>query len=1360
MIEIKKIFGVLNKDDKEENILSGQHIDSLNIRFYGSQSGLTAQNIVGNTLVANTLPAGNNEAIGAIYDGNKQRLIWLNFNSNGRNGIYKYDVKTKAVSTLLLCFTNSTTDILGFNLDYPAASINIVYTTDIDGDILTWVTRNKRPKALNILQAENNTYGSNWLEHYLDVAKEPALIPIKCAYENDATVTVNNLRKKLLKFKYRYWYRDNQKSTWSSYSEIPVPFNYTDPETDTDPTKNCKIGCVFQTGDKSVVKIELAAAESLGNVFSNFFSIVILNKANLSIPDNDAYVYRFFNNEAYDFVDVKESILDFDRVPDLANTQELLNGNTLVYGGITEGLDPVVPIASMSTSIEYPLNIDYNNILWVTQKGTEGFQTGENIRFAILGTIRMAQTFSAAVSVGAATFTITYTAVVGDTTTEVLIGLSASATGQGFTQVSITANELVISRANQVLLRNSIATTSQTIASTFVITLATNTVRINGGASFLSLFTKGVQFILYGNTLNVNPFTTVSSGISGGNLDIIVETTLANETFTGALYFLPAINSSIPAYNSSSKENWALFYFDKKGKTNGATTNANFNVTTQPLGLLKFVNSLLFYTPYIDASISHRPPLWAYSYQWARTENLTKQTWLFWITSGTYKDEKYAYISIESINVFKIENPASIVSYSFLAGDRIKFYVLYSTVGVPTEIYGNTHDYEIYDEVINPVINDTVRDGRYIKIVLPTTSAAFDFSSGLTLNYTNYYIELYTPAKSASEGLDVYYEFGEEYGIGNPGTVNAFHQGQLQNQSVNLATPATFKFNKGDAWFRTRRITIGNTITYDMISGHIGPGTVLGQKRVKQYYLAADYITKLYVAEQVHVNSFSSPSWTINVTANTYIFKVKGVLNFTVFKGSESNIKVQIYVNFGTTTVLYVLGTSFAPLVRGDTIVMNVNTSITMPPNSKAFLVMNSTDGNVRVDLISGNLSYSEPQKFFTVGCVDPNFSDLYDSKVNSNGRPQKVNPDEKTNYFTTLLRWGLNYIQNTNINQINRFYPDNFDEVDRSKGVIQRFKARDRILRVFQNRSVGQYGVYARFIQNNEGIPELVTTDEILTKGNINYYSGEFGLGDQYTALVSASRSDYFPDPVRGNDIRLSDDGFTNLSELYKGQFYFRNRLTPYNKTNLRSNGATAKIIGAFDYLEGDWIKILQGGTNGGNAIESYAYSFNEKRNAYGSFFSYKNAEWITSAEDIVYTWLGGELWRHNNNVMCNFFGYQFSCSITMVFNINLLEGKTPESLEEIASSVWACPEIRTNVTSYGTQKQESELLATDFGEYESKFKSAFFRDIHSIGGLINGDFLKSNWCVIKFEKLNASSVISLSEVSLMFKDSPLNIR
>lgn len=198
--------------------------------------------------------------------------------------------------------------------------------------------------------------------------------------------------------------------------------------------------------------------------------------------------------------------------------------------------------------------------------------------------------------------------------------------------------------------------------------------------------------------------------------------------------------------------------------------------------------------------------------------------------------------------------------------------------------------------------------------------------------------------------------------------------------------------------------------------------------------------------------------------------------------------------------------------------------------------------------------------------------------------------------FYSTQSRWSLEYQQNTNINQTNRFFSSNFDEIDRAKGDIQMFKVWGRLLVVFQNRAVGKYGIYARFIQNNSGQSQLVTTNEIITTNNIDYAKGDYGVGDQYTSVVVGANQFYFADPVRGYQVRLAQDGLTPISELYKGQFYIRSLLTPYNKTFERPTGGTAKILGAYNFFDEEYICILQGGINGETTIDNYTFSFNEK--------------------------------------------------------------------------------------------------------------------------------------------------------------------
>lgn len=396
----------------------------------------------------------------------------------------------------------------------------------------------------------------------------------------------------------------------------------------------------------------------------------------------------------------------------------------------------------------------------------------------------------------------------------------------------------------------------------------------------------------------------------------------------------------------------------------------------------------------------------------------------------------------------------------------------------------------------------------------------------------------------------------------------------------------------------------------------------------------------------------------------------------------------------------------------------------------------------------------------------DRNYNDYQNSKANANSRGWPIDVNAKEEYFPGTSRWGQQYVQDTNINHLNIFFPEDLDTIDRSKGDIRRFKARDRILRVFQDRAVSQYGVYARFIQNNQGNKELVTTNEIITTNNINYYQGTVGLGAYPTNLCSSPIADYFTDIVTGREQRLAGDGITDLGIEYKGQFYFASLVTPYNKSILRTNGSIAKVMKFWDSFEGEAHTILQAGTGGGVTVVDYNYSFNEPRNAFCSFFSYI-PEWALSANDIIFSWKNGEIYKHHSvNASavavpyCNWYGIQYDCFITLVFNINSLEKKTWESVTEVASAIWACPLIYSNVMSYGSQRQESLLVQQIFADLEGNFHAAIRRDANSRGGVVNGDWMKGNYLVVKFLKQNASDLIWLSEVSIRYVDSPLTVK
>jgi hypothetical protein len=176
--------------------------------------------------------------------------------------------------------------------------------------------------------------------------------------------------------------------------------------------------------------------------------------------------------------------------------------------------------------------------------------------------------------------------------------------------------------------------------------------------------------------------------------------------------------------------------------------------------------------------------------------------------------------------------------------------------------------------------------------------------------------------------------------------------------------------------------------------------------------------------------------------------------------------------------------------------------------------------------------------------------------------------------------------------------------------------------------------------------------------------------------------------------------------------------------------------------------------------SISPYTFSFNELRNGYTSFFNYY-PEWIANAEELLYTWVSGQLYKHDNTTdYCKFYGVQEGAYITVVFNPNIHTKKSWNSLMEIANTIWVVPSMSTNTYSYGTTKQVSNLVEAEFELLEANPSASIKRDANSSGGKVNGNFMKGNYLVVKFQKTSANNLVNLSEVSVRFTDSPLTVK
>lgn len=1294
MVQNFPFAGPMNLDDPDEVIPSIHNKLMRNCQLRGTAPHLRVENMPGTREKVNPflINDNNNLTIGRHYDPIGKRIFTFNYRGDNNKAIYMYDTIVGVWYRLVEQTINADNDVLGFTDTGIIYNIDIIYGDSTQGDILCFIDSFGVPKKLNINRAISGGYGTI-KKSYLDIAKEPFDIPASVVYENDPANTVNNLRKKLFKIKLRPVYDDKDKAVTSSQGEMALPVAPFDQSVDTDPTKNCRLAIVYQTGPANVKKIEILAAVSLGVAFSDFFLIASIDKSVEGLSDNDLGTYLFYNDKGYNYIDVEESNQLFDYVPRTAGAQTLLDGNVLAYGNIQEGYDNLTNFTfnGNTSNITAGQSPYYYGTLFsrlvATQDGKSGFGSG-NIHIVVRGII-IAQsfaldTFTVYMTDGS---TVTYTLNVNDDAAAIIEGLRVDALSKGYTISLNTANDLIISK------------TGISLARTF----------INSNYQYNTLF-----------------------------------------------------NESLWAYDWLGKHGWGLVYFDAKGRTNGVVYTNGFSVNASAYTEGTAPND----KPLFNATIYHVPPDWAYYYQWVRTKDLKRSSFQQWISDRTFKDDttttgiiKYAWISIESLNAFVAANPGSPLGYAFLAGDRITFFKRYNADNTTANLYGATKDFEIVASTTNPVINGQERTGQFIKIILPTTDGTFDFGNG----FDNYFIEMYTPAQSVANGLDVYYEYGDRYAIGDATLSTRFHQGMLQNQSTDHLTPATFEFSKGDCYIKLRSVQAGNVYSYDVINGSMTAGRFLFGLN----FTGSTYADPNITAQSVPFANISgnTPSGGINPASDTRWF-LKSIPNITF------RIKANLTINFttnvtGDTWRIFLLNRfnereyleTFDASTAG-TYSFNIDINKTLE-DDRIFLIAEGQERplNVYSSTLTASIDHIIPQRM-----IDRNFSDYFSSAVNSNGRAFIYNENANETTFPVMYRWSLAYQADTNINQANRFYPQNLDSVDRRFGAIKRMATWDRMLTFFQERKCGQTGVYQKFITDSGGNSQLLTTNSIITDNNVQYYAGNYGLGNQPDGLVQSGFVYYFPDPIRGVICRLSRDGIVVLSELYKTQTWSGQNIPQYLTARNYTFGGTARITGAFNVRKdntGEYLCVLQPWTFGSDSYVGETIAFDEGRNFFSAFYDFA-PEQIVCAENVLYSFRNGKMYIHDAtgaNQYNKFYGVYHDPIITRVFNAGLIEKKSWMSVTEVSNTIWDCPEIYTNQFSYGTTPQQSNLITQDFVQLESTYSASFWGDTNSIGGLM-GDSLKGNLIVIKFRAPNATNLVTLSAINLYWIDSPFTNR
>ena len=1250
--------GKLNLDVAQYRISNGDYIDALNITkdSQGVGNDMVVANILGNTEIAYTLPAGDNKVIGFYPDKVRDRAYYFLWNSNGYNSILYYNASTEVIVKVLESKTDSDgIDILNFNPSYKVLSVNIYYR-DVEGDILFFNDGLNPPRNINILA----NYGTSWKAEYLLVIKAPPVMPAKVVYEDavlapttttttiaptyyySSTITgacnrtggsvvtsptwsggvmcaasggdivssstfvtltrdtvyylsysgntiqikttvgvspdadvlsvgctacplpiptqssnefsVNNLRNKLFQFTYRYVYDNNEKSVWSSRSIVPLPQQPTLQFTDNVFSNNARISISVSTGGVNVQKIELAFRETTNGITSDWYLITQIDKAVLAILDNDIFTFNFYNDSIYTLLDINETTQLQDWVPQKANAAELANGNVLLYSGITEGYDKtdmVMNVATKSDSSDFFLD-NAGLLFFATCNGTDSGSIGTIMKVYVFGT--------------------------GTNNTGIVNILNNPAGIYVINAQSNTGSDIGISytyASSTPLLVSTLLTSigAALTANGWVITILDNVLTATYSAGFI-LYSSGVKYYL-----------------ASGSPD---NTTFANASDSGYQY--------------------AIQYFDAEGRTIGAQTdvdnNAAFN-TPASIDGIRFCQTFL--------NIYNTPPLEAMYYQILRSNNTTYNKRLFWISKAAYSSvnvtgstiPRFAYIDVSNIQVYneQISSTTNVVSYNYTEGDRIKFLKRYDVENTALTL-PSQYDYEIvgteasiqYNIPNDP--NTYTAIGNFLKIRFVSVemdSLSFNFNG--TADFQHYQVLLYNYTSNVASNQRLFYEFGKCFGIGNPGTLSAYHIGleKTQTAAVGPNHYATISGTNGDLFYRKRTVPYSDDYSEQVNSIFLETASSAYATIIKTLYITVNpFITN--AAYEIRTQTEQTASFAggafpefsdvnyffYNLSASSVLGNFKGTVK--IFSDGTSTFSLYAIICNASATPKYkvnLLPTEINNIVQigvvGVDATYEMDVQVSIPPNSKVWVVgqcTNDDNGKNKITIFDFPIDFSIV-KNNTIDIIESSFSDNYNLVTNSNGRPSVIDENAAKRYFPTLIRFGQSYQFNTNINGTNRFYYENFDEYDRSFGDVIRLHVRDRYLKVYQKFKVGNVPILTQIVKDSANNPLQANTDTLINK--IQYYSGDYGIGDAATSLAWNNFADYFVDNYRGVVCRLSQDGITPISITNKMNAFFVATLSAYRQelNNGISNELTYLgnpcIYGVFDAYTNKYIIAME---------------------------------------------------------------------------------------------------------------------------------------------------------------------------------------
>ena len=238
---------------------------------------------------------------------------------------------------------------------------------------------------------------------------------------------------------------------------------------------------------------------------------------------------------------------------------------------------------------------------------------------------------------------------------------------------------------------------------------------------------------------------------------------------------------------------------------------------------------------------------------------------------------------------------------------------------------------------------------------------------------------------------------------------------------------------------------------------------------------------------------------------------------------------------------------------------------------------------------------------------------------------------------------WSGIYNSSSGVNDTNQFIAAEkiTKDVNPSHGSIQRLFNRDTSLAIFCEDKVLQAQTNKDALYNADGKPQLVASNAVV--GDVTAYQGDWGISKNPESLAVTPGNLYFTDVIRGQVLALSREGVRSISDAgMKDYFadlsksYVWRSLGTYDERKNEYNVTISKKYASYQI----------------QPHEQTTLSYSEIAKGWTSFKSFNPQNGVSLNND-YFTFFGGHIWKHHTNeIRNNFYGNQYTSSVTLVFN------------------------------------------------------------------------------------------------------------